>query len=192
MALVKPKRKNPVLRTRLPTLPPGARSRIALGLTAAAAMGRFELQRCDDCGTLSYPPREACPRCASVRLRWQPQSGEGALLGRTTLHHSNDLFFRERLPWPLGLVQLDAGPTLMVHLHGGVTAPPQRVRVGARLDRAGQAVLIAFPIEESSDMADDPKLRELTSDPRARKVLVTDGMTGVGQALVETLARAGA
>ncbi len=190
--LNKPKRKNPVLRTRQMNLPPAARSRVALGLTAAAAMGRFELQRCDECGTVSYPPREACPRCASARLRWQPQDGKGALLSRTTLHHSNDLFFRERLPWPLGLVQLDAGPTLMVHLHSGVTAPPQRVRVGARLDRAGQAVLIAFPIEESQDMADDPKLRELTSDPRARKVLVADGLTGVGQALVEALARAGA
>ena len=40
------KRKNPVLRTRLPTLPPAARSRVALGLTAAAALGRFELQQC--------------------------------------------------------------------------------------------------------------------------------------------------
>ena len=39
------------------------------------------------------------------------QRGEGELLGSTTLHHSNDLFFRERLPWRLGLVQLDAGPT---------------------------------------------------------------------------------
>ena len=38
-SLNRPKRKNPVLRTRLPTLPPGARSRIALGLTAAAALG---------------------------------------------------------------------------------------------------------------------------------------------------------
>ena len=39
------KRKNPILRTRLPTLPPAARSRVALGLTAAAALGRFELQQ---------------------------------------------------------------------------------------------------------------------------------------------------
>ena len=134
--LLKPKRKNPVLRTRRMNLPPTARSRVALGLTAAAAMGRFELQRCDDCAMVSYPPREACPRCASVRLRWQVQDGTGSLLSRTTLHHSNDLFFRERLPWPLGLVQLDAGPTLMVHLHGRVATPPQRVQVGARLDRA--------------------------------------------------------
>jgi len=55
--LERPKRKNPVLRTRLPTLPPAARSRIALGLTAAAAMGRFELQQCKDCGIVQYPPR---------------------------------------------------------------------------------------------------------------------------------------
>ena len=34
--LVRPPRKNPILRTRVPTLPPGSRSRIALGLTAAA------------------------------------------------------------------------------------------------------------------------------------------------------------
>lgn len=201
MPLLKPKRKNPVLRTRQMNLPPTARSRVALGLTAAAAMGHFELQRCDDCGTVSYPPREACPRCASVRLCWRPQSGEGELLGRTTLHHSNDLFFRERLPWRLGLVKLDAGPTVMVHLHGdvqgsnshgAVTTMPQRVRVGARLDRAGQAVLIAFPIQEPPNMADDPMLREMTNDPKLRKVLVTDGMTAVGQALVRAIAKAGA
>ncbi|HLB16524.1 MAG TPA: zinc ribbon domain-containing protein, partial [Burkholderiales bacterium] len=58
--LVRPKRKNPVLRTRLPTLPPGTRSRVALGLTAAAAEGRFALQVCRDCGAVQYPPREAC------------------------------------------------------------------------------------------------------------------------------------
>jgi len=33
--------KNPILRTRQPTLPPVPRSRIALGFTAAAARGRF-------------------------------------------------------------------------------------------------------------------------------------------------------
>ena len=212
MSFDRPKRKNPVLRTRQMNLPPGARGRIALGLTAAAAEGRFALQVCDDCGTVQYPPREACCRCVSHRLRWRDQDGAGELLGTTTLHHSNDLFFRERLPWRLGMVRLDAGPTVVVHLHGGVVsvaaegatgaesadAPdfPVRVRVGARLDRAGQAVLIGFPPTENAGMTDhpieDPMLREMSSDPKFRKVLVTDGKTAVGQAIVRALIDAGA
>ena len=192
MPLMRPKRKNPVLRTRLPTLPPGQRGRVALGMTAAAAEGRFELQVCDDCGAVQYPPREACHRCLSTALKWREQSGEGELLSQTTLAHSNDLFFRERLPWRLGLVRLDAGATLMLHLHGDVPDAPTRVKVGARLDRAGQAVLIAFPDKETPHMADDPMLREMGCDPRFRKVLVTDGKSAVGQALVKALAQAGA
>src|SRR4029450_2422619 len=42
------------------------------------------------------------------------------------------------------------------------------------------------------NMADDRQLREMTCDPRFRKVLVTDGKTPVGQALVRALAAAGA
>ena len=192
MPLMRPKRKNPVLRTRLPTLPPGQRGRVALGMTAAAAEGRFELQVCDDCGAVQYPPREACHRCLSTAWKWREQSGEGELLSQTTLAHSNDLFFRERLPWRLGLVRLDAGATLMLHLHGDVPDAPARVKVGARLDRAGQAVLIAFPDKETPHMADDPMLREMGCDPRFRKVLVTDGKSAVGQALVQALVKAGA
>ncbi|MFN0313455.1 MAG: SDR family NAD(P)-dependent oxidoreductase [Burkholderiales bacterium] len=187
-----PKRKNPVLRTRLPVLPPLARSRAAQGLTAAAALGRFELQVCQDCQAVQYPAQEACRVCLSERLRWKQQSGTGELLSDTTLHHSNDLFFRERLPWRLGWVKLDAGPTLMVHLHGGVKTSLARVQVGARLDRAGQAVLIAFPPMETSPMAEDVQLREMTSDPKFRKVLVVDGKTAVGQAMIKALVDAGA
>ncbi|WP_280151470.1 SDR family NAD(P)-dependent oxidoreductase [Piscinibacter sp. XHJ-5] len=192
MPLMKPKRKNPVLRTRQMNLPPWARGRVALGMTAAAAEGRFELQVCKDCSAVQYPPREACHRCLSARLQWRAQSGEGTLLGTTTLHHSNDPFFRERLPWRLGLVQLDAGPSVIVHLHGEVGEAPTPVTVGARLDRAGQAVLIGFPREGSEHMADDKMLREMTSDPKFRKVLVTDGKTEVGQAIVQALVKAGA
>jgi NAD(P)-dependent dehydrogenase (short-subunit alcohol dehydrogenase family)/uncharacterized OB-fold protein len=192
MPLMKPKRKNPVLRTRQMNLPPWARGRVALGMTAAAAEGRFELQVCKDCSAVQYPPREACHRCLSPRLQWRAQSGDGQLLGVTTLHHSNDPFFRERLPWRLGLVQLDAGPSVIVHLHGEAGEAPSKVKVGARLDRAGQAVLIGFPAEGSEHMADDRMLREMTSDPKFRKVLVTDGKTAVGQAIVQALVKAGA
>lgn len=196
-----PPRKNPVLRTRQINLPPWARGRVALGLTAAAAEGRFALQRCADCDAVQYPPRAACHRCLSPRLPWREQDGAGELLSATTLAHSNDLFFSERLPWRLGLVRLDAGPSLIVHLHGALPelpeapeagAAPVRVRVAARLDRSGQAVLIAFPSAESPDMADDSMLREMGSDPRWRKALVTDGKTRLGQALARALLQAGA
>lgn len=190
--LQRPKRKNPILRTHLMNLPPAARSRIALGLTAAAAFGRFELQTCRDCGAVQYPPREACQRCLSARLAWKAQDGAGELLAETSLAHSNDLFFRERLPWRLGMVHLDCGPTVVAHLHGDIGAAPARVTVGARLDKAGQAVLIAFPEKETPNMADDRQLREMTCDPKLRKVFVTDGKTAVGQAIVRAMVAAGA
>jgi NAD(P)-dependent dehydrogenase (short-subunit alcohol dehydrogenase family)/uncharacterized OB-fold protein len=190
--LEKPKRKNPVLRTRLPTLPPAARSRIALGLTAAAALGRFELQQCEQCGTVQYPPREACQKCLSTELAWRAQPQGGELLAATVLHHSNDLFFRERLPWRLGLVRLDCGPIVVAHLHERVRPAPSRVDVGVKLDRAGQAVMVALPAEENANMAEDRQLREFTCDPKFRKVLVTDGKSALGQAIVRALAKAGA
>jgi NAD(P)-dependent dehydrogenase (short-subunit alcohol dehydrogenase family)/uncharacterized OB-fold protein len=175
-----------------PLLPPSARSRAALGLTAAAALGQFKLQVCGACGAVQYPPRETCRQCLSGTLRWREQSGAGELIAETAVRHSNDMYFREHLPWRLGLVRLDAGPTAVVHLHGGCSPAPSRVRVGARLDKSGQGVLMAFPIDEVPNMADDRQLREMTCDAKGRTVLVTDGQTAVGQALVRAMIGAGA
>jgi NAD(P)-dependent dehydrogenase (short-subunit alcohol dehydrogenase family)/uncharacterized OB-fold protein len=178
--------------SRLPSLPPAVRSRAALGLTAAAALGRFQLQVCGDCGAVQYPPREICHRCLSDRLPWTDQSGGGELLAETTIHLSQDPYFRERGHWRVGMVRLDAGPTLIAHLPAVSAAAPARVRVVARLDKSGQGVLVAFPIDEVIAMADDRQLREMTCDPKNRTVLVTDGQTTVGQALVRQLLSDGA
>ena len=176
----------------LPSLPPAIRSRAALGLTAAAALGRFQLQVCADCGAVQYPPRETCRRCLSDRLPWTDQTGSGELIAETTVHLSQDSYFRERAPWRIGMVRLDAGPTVIAHLPAAGTAAPARVRVTARLDKSGQGVLVAFPIDEVIPMADDRQLREMTCDPKNRRVLVTDGRTAVGQALVRQILAAGA
>jgi NAD(P)-dependent dehydrogenase (short-subunit alcohol dehydrogenase family)/uncharacterized OB-fold protein len=190
--LQKPKRKNPILRTRLPVPPPSARSRYALGLLRAAAQGVLEMQVCRDCGTVQYPPREACRRCLSDRLDWKPQSGEGELISETLIRHSLELYFRERAPWRAGLVRLPGNVTVVAHVHADVPRPPAKVRVRAHLDRAGQAVLVALPEHDTPNMADDRIMREMTCDPKFRKVLVTDGKTAVGQALVKALVNAGA
>jgi NAD(P)-dependent dehydrogenase (short-subunit alcohol dehydrogenase family)/uncharacterized OB-fold protein len=188
---VKPKRKNPILRTRTPKLPPAMRSRVTLGLTAAAAEGRFELQVCNVCSTVQYPPREACHSCLSDDLPWREQNGMGELIAETTLHHSLENYFRERVPWRSGIVKLDVGPTLVVHVHGDCDRASSRVRVEAKLDRSGHAVLIALPEKDTPNMSDDPQLREFTCDPKFRKVFVTDGKSPVGQAVVKAVIAAG-
>ncbi len=188
----RPRRKNPVLRTLLPTLPPGTRSRAGLGLTAAAARGRLELQVCQDCGAIQYPPREICRTCLSHRLVWRAQDGRGGLMADTVLRAAQELYFRERVPWRIGLVRLDTGVNVIAHVHASVGAAPCRVRVAAALDRASQAVLVALPEHGATDLSEDAKMRELTCDPRPRKVLVTDGKSALGQAVVRALAAAGA
>ena len=190
--LQRPRRKNPILRTRQPTAPPAVRSRVGLGLTAAAARGVLELQVCRDCGATQYPPREACHACLSERLVWKAQDGLGELVAETTLHLSYELFFRERVPWRLGMVRLDCAPNVVTHLHGDVAPPPTRVKVHACLDKAGQAALFAIPEKETPNMADDKQLREMTCDPKFRKVLVTDAKSALGQALVKSFVDAGA
>jgi NAD(P)-dependent dehydrogenase (short-subunit alcohol dehydrogenase family)/uncharacterized OB-fold protein len=189
--LHRPNPKHPLRRFPSPTLPPAARSRVALGLTAFAAQGRLALQVCRDCGTMHYPPQEACRKCLSVRLDWRAQDGAGELISDTVLRHSNELYFRARLPLRLGSVRLDAGPTAVAFVHGACAAPPARVRLRAALDRAGQAVLAALPKDEVT-MADDRVLRELTNDPAGRKIFITDGRAAVAPPLARALAAAGA
>jgi NAD(P)-dependent dehydrogenase (short-subunit alcohol dehydrogenase family)/uncharacterized OB-fold protein len=189
--LARPLRKNPLARTRRPLLPPAARSRTAHGLTAAAAEGRFALQVCDDCGAVLYPPRDACTSCLSPRLPFRDVDPHGVLVARTIVRVSTDNYFRERQPWPVGLVKLDAGPPVIAHLHGDVTEGG-RVRLTAALDRSGAAVMMALPDEDTANMGDDPELREFTCDPKFRRVLITDGRADVGQALAGACAEAGA
>lgn len=172
-------------------LPPQARSRAALGLTAAAARGVFALQVCTVCQAVQYPPREACHRCLATRLKWRRQDGTGELLAATTIHHSHEPYFRERLPWRIGMVKLDAGPTVIAHLPAMAGNAPTRVVVAARLDKGGQGVLVAMP-EKERDMAEDRIMQEMSCDPRSRKVLVTDGTSALGQALARALLQAGA
>lgn len=190
-ALRNPPKKDPVARSRQPTRPPGIRSRSALGLTAAAAEGRFELQQCAECGAVQYPPREICVRCLSEHLPWKPVSPLGKLLVSTTLHHSNDLYFRERLPWRVGTVRMQAGPSVVAHVHGDL-ADGDDVRLALKLDRSGQAVMLALPTRNTPHMEDDKILRETACDPKFRRALVTDGKSAVGMAVTQALLDAGA
>jgi uncharacterized OB-fold protein len=144
-------------------LPPSIRSNAAAGLTTAASAGRFELQVCSACNAVQYPPREACSVCLGTELQWRSQEGSGELLAVTHIHVSQNPYFNARVPWPVALVRLDCGPTVMAHLHLDCAPPPARVRVHARVDVSGQGVLIAFPAVGTPDISRDRRLAELTT-----------------------------
>ncbi len=190
-ALTPPPRKNPQKRTVSPTRPPETRSRAAMGLSAAAAEGRFALQCCSECDRVQYPPRDACCNCLSTELPWKNISPNGTILAETTVQTSTKLYFRERAPWRTGSVKLDAGPTLICHLHGDCERNG-RVKMINRLDRSGQGVLLAMPQERSPNMEDDPQLRAMTSDPKHRRVLITDARNPNSPTLAKAIVEAGA
>ena len=186
-----PPRKDPLKRTVSPTRPPEMRSRAALGLTAAAADGRFALQQCSECMAVQYPPRDACCRCLNTGLEWVNADPNGTLLAETTVRTSTKLFFRERMPWRMGSVKLDAGPVILCHIHGDVD-PLSYVTVLNRLDRSGQGVLLAVPRDSTPNMEDDPIMRAITADPKHRRVLITDARNPSALGLADALFKSGA
>lgn len=189
--LAPPRSKDPLQRTSLPLLPPASRSRTAHGLTLAAAEGRFALQHCAECAYFIYPPRDACPKCLCSSLPFIDAPEGGRLVSATAIHISGDPYFRERLPWRQGIVVADCGPSIIATLHGDCVEG-KRVRLSLKLDKAGQAVIFAYPEEDTPHMQDDSALREMTADPKFRRVLITDGRNPVGQAMAQALSRAGA
>lgn len=185
-----PAPKDPLRNGRAGLVPPGLRSRAAKEMATYAAQGRFVLQECTACATATYPPRDRCPCCWGT-LDWRDQPTEALVLAETTIRHSADGYFRSHMPWRIGTVQLSAGPTAIVHLHGDV-AVGDKVRMTLRTDRGGNPALFAMPAKDTANMQDDPQLRSFTANPKNRRILVTDGRGPVGQAVARALLQAGA
>lgn len=189
--LTPPGRKNPQLRTRVPTPPPMLRSRAALGFSARAAAGRFMLQSCSECQHVSWPPRDICPKCWSHEFVWKDMPEQGEFLAETVLHTSTNVYFKDRMPWRIGTIKLATGVPVLAHIHQDLQEGDQ-VKLIARTDKSGQGVIMAMPLKETANMQDDKQFRELSCDPKYRRVLVTDVRHEVGQSAVHELLEAGA
>jgi uncharacterized OB-fold protein len=83
---------------------------------SAARERRLEVQRCDGCGALRFPPEVGCYACGSMESTWAPVSGRATLYTWTIAHPPLLPFFAERAPWPVAVVQLDEGPRMATNL----------------------------------------------------------------------------
>ncbi|MDA8047243.1 MAG: OB-fold domain-containing protein [Actinomycetota bacterium] len=93
---------------------------------AAAAEGRLVVERCDDCGAESFPPRGMCRSCRSRSLSPAEVTGRGRVYSYTVNYQrwTPDL----EVPFAIGLVEFPAHPGVRVvgRLRG---RDPEDVRV---------------------------------------------------------------
>ena len=188
--LTTPKKKNPLVKSEIAQVLPAIRSRAALAMSCHASLGNFVLQVCDDCHSSTYPPRDRCPKCWG-ELKWKPQKRIGVLLADTTIRSTNNLYFQQHIPWRIGTILLDEGPTAFAHLHGDIKIGDEIV-MNIMLDRSGAPALFALPRKASLHMEDDYQYRQFTASPKNRRVLISDGRNKIGQALAKELINAGA
>jgi len=74
--------------------------------------GELRLQRCGQCGHLTWPVAPVCEKCGSADLHWERMSGKGTLASWCTFERD---YYRGALPipWDTILVELAEGPLFL-------------------------------------------------------------------------------
>ena len=93
---------------------------------------RLTYPQCDDCGAVVFYPRRHCNRCLSSNLVWREASGFGSIYTFSVVRQSYHPFFRTRVPYAVGYVDLDEGPRLLTNLVG-IDHPTTDLHIGQRV-----------------------------------------------------------
>ena len=93
----------------------------------AARDGVLLVAYCAECGHLTQYGRPFCEVCLAAPMSWRPASGTGHVYSYTVIRRSRDPFFAERVPYVLGIVELDEGIRMLTEIVG---LAPDDVRIG--------------------------------------------------------------
>lgn len=109
------------------------------------AEGRFQIQRCTDCGAHQFFPRVLCMHCGATDLAWTDPSGAGTIYSFSIVRRKAEAGG----DYNVALVDLDEGVRMMSRIDG---VAPDGLRIGmpvrARVVRdEGQALVVFVPAE---------------------------------------------
>jgi len=91
----------------------------------AARNHQLAVQKCDNCGTLRFPPAPLCLACDSPGSSWVMVSGRGKVFSFTVMHRAYHPAFKA--PYALAVIELDEGVRLTSNVVG---IEPARVKCG--------------------------------------------------------------
>lgn len=175
-------------------VPPMVRSKTAAGLLIGAVSGQFILQECVECGTVQYPPRDACHDCLGDSMAWGEVDPTGTLIAETFIRSSNEPYFKERLPWRTGIVSSPVGISVVCHLLPSCSVG-EPVTMSLRLDEAGRAVVVASADDSLDSVTHNgarPVASDFVSDLQGRTVILNELESDLARALSQAALKRGA
>jgi uncharacterized protein len=96
---------------------------------AATAEHRLTYQVCQACGQVVFHPRRHCTCCTSGDLEWRDSAGAGTVYTFTVIRQHGHPFFRARIPYLVGLIDLDEGFRMLAE----IAADPETLQVNQRV-----------------------------------------------------------
>jgi uncharacterized protein len=106
----------------------------------ATREGRLMISRCSHCSYAWWPPESVCPQCFTPNPGWLEVDGHGTLWSYAVYHRAFSPEFADRIPYAVGLIELDSGPKM----YGLLVGPVESWSVG-------QVMRAVY--EETSDVA---------------------------------------
>lgn len=97
-----------------------------------AAAGQLWIQRCTGCAKHYFYPRMVCPHCGSAKVEWVQASGRATLYSYV-INHLPAPGFRDDVPYPIAVVELDEGPRMMTTVVD-VEPTPEALRLDMPLE----------------------------------------------------------
>lgn len=88
------------------------------------------VQKCDDCGTFRYVPKEICAKCQSTKATWTPIAGTGEIYTYTVVRRAPTPSYQEEAPYALVHVTMDEGFRMIA---GIKVDDPETVEIGQRV-----------------------------------------------------------
>lgn len=93
--------------------------------------------RCLNCGSISVPQRQICPRCHSEKAERIETKGKGTLVAFTVIYvpptSMADAGYNAKNPYCVGIVSLEEGPRISAQIVGLDLSNPSAIKIGLPL-----------------------------------------------------------
>jgi len=93
----------------------------------AAKEQRLLIQRCGDCNSYQFYPRQVCVHCGSSNVSWAEATGRGTVHTFTVIHQQGMPGWREEVPYVAAVIDLEEGARMTTNV---VECAPADVRIG--------------------------------------------------------------